>query len=234
MPDGKSILYVAYKDTAESDILKYDLTTKKISQITQTSESEYSPNLTPDSKSISVVRVDIDDGQRFYTFPLDGYGHPHYFKGTDSIGYYCWLNDSGLAMFILRDVMSLQILNTNTSERKWIVSDIGRCMKLSPDKKSMYFVLKQNADEWSIFKLDISTLVMHKVITTLKGSEDFAIMPDGSLLMGSEGKLFRYRVGEKQWQQVADFISALGNFYRITVNTKGDKIALVAFTGEKP
>jgi Tol biopolymer transport system component len=234
MPDGKSILYVAYKDTAESDIFKYDLTTKKISQVTQTSESEYSPNLTPDGKSISVVRVDIDDGQRFYTLPLDGYGHPHNFKGTDSIGYYCWLNDSALAMFILGDVMSLQILNTNTSERKWIASDIGRCMKLSPDKKSMYFVLKQNANEWAVFNLDISDLVMHKVISTLKGSEDFAITPDGSLLMGNDGKLFQNKAEEKEWRQVADFTATLANFYRITVNAKGDKIALVAFTGSKP
>jgi tricorn protease-like protein len=234
MPDGKSILFVAYKDTIQSDVFKYDINTKKTSQLTKSEESEYSPNLTPDGKNISVVRVDKDNGQRFYTMPWKDISRPTLVKGTDSIGYYCWLNDSSLAMFILGDVMSLQILNTKTSERKWIASDIGRCMKLSNDKKSMYFVLKQNPDEWSIFQLDILSLKMNKVISTLKGSEDYVILPDGSLLMGSEGKLFQYKSGDKDWQQVADFTSALGDFYRITVNAKGDKIALVAFTGKKP
>jgi Tol biopolymer transport system component len=232
--DGKSILYVAYKDSIQSDIFKYNLTTKKTSQLTNTPESEYSPNLIPDGKSISVVRVDKDSGQRFYTIPFNDLSSAHLIKGSDSIGYYCWLNDSSVAMFILGDVMSLQILNTNTSERKWIASDIGRCMKLSPDKTKMYFVLKQNPTEWSIFQFEIATNKMNKVISTLTGSEDFAVMPDESLLMGSEGKLYLNKSGSSEWKVVADFTSSLKDFYRITINPKADKIALVSFTGKKP
>jgi Tol biopolymer transport system component len=233
-PDGKSILFVALQDTIQSDIYKYDLATKKTTQVTHTAESEYSPNLTPDGKSISAVRVDKDNGQRFYTLPFKDVTQPRVVKGSDAIGYYCWINDSSLAMFILGDAMTLQILNTKNGDSKLIASDIGRCMKLTPDKKSLYFVIKQNENEWSIFSLDVATLAMNKVISTLQGSEDYAIMPDGSLLMGSEGKLYQYKAGEKDWQQVADFSSSAGNFYRITVNSKGDKIALVGFTGAKP
>src|SRR5690349_13431781 len=128
-PDGKSILFVALQDTTQSDIYKYDLASKKINQVTRTAKSEYSPNITADGKSISVVRVDKDNGQRFYTIPLNDMAHPKVVKGSDSIGYYCWLNDTSLAMFILGDAMTLQILNTKTSERRLIASDIGRCMK---------------------------------------------------------------------------------------------------------
>jgi Tol biopolymer transport system component len=233
-PDGKSILFVALQDTIQSDIYKYDIASKKISQLTNTAESEYSPTLLPDGKSISVVRVDKDNGQRFYTIALNDVVHAKVVKGTDSIGYYCWLNDTSLAMFILGDAMTLQVLNVKTSERKLIASDIGRCMKLSIDKKSMYFVLKQNSSEWSIFSLDIATHSMSKIVSTLPGSEDYAVMPDGSLLMGSDGKLFQYTPGEKDWKQVADFSASVGNFYRVMVNAKGDKVALVGFTGAKP
>lgn len=234
MPDGKSILFVALHDTAQSDIFKYNIASKKIIQLTHSGESEYSPNLTLDGKSVSVVRVDKDGGQRFYTMPLNDVAQAKVVKGTDAIGYYCWLNDTSLAMFVIGDAMTLQIVNTNTSERRLIASDIGRCMKLSPDKRSMYFVLKQNDNEWAIYSLDIATSTIYKVISTLKGSEDYAVMPDGSLLMGSEGKLFQFKEGEKDWSQVADFSSSLGNFYRITLNAKGDKIAMVGFTGAKP
>jgi Tol biopolymer transport system component len=234
MPDGKSILYVAFKDSTQSDVFKYELASKKLTQLTKTKESEYSPNLAPDGKSISVVRVDSDTGQRFYTIPLNDFSKAQLIKGTDSIGYYCWLNDSSLAMFILGNTMSLQVLNTKTSERKWIASDIGRCMRLSPDKKKMYFVIKQNETEWAIFQLDIFTLTITKVIATLKGSEDYAILPDESLLIGSEGKLYIKKAGSNEWKETADFTSSLKDFYRITVSPKGDKIALVSFTGKKP
>jgi hypothetical protein len=234
MQDGKSILYVAYKDTTQSDAFKYDIASKKVTQLTKTKESEYSPNLTPDGKSISVVRVDSDTGQRLYTISLNDFSKAQLVKESDSIGYYCWLNDSSLAMFILGNTMSLQVLNNKTSTRKWIASDIGRCMKLSPDKKKMYFVIKQNEAEWSIFQLEIATLTITRVISTLKGSEDFAVMPDESLLMGSEGKLYIKKPLSYEWKEIADFTSSLKDFYRITVSPKGDKIAFVSFTGKKP
>jgi Tol biopolymer transport system component len=138
-------------------------------------------------------------------------------------------------MFILGDAMTLQLLNTHTHERKLIASDIGRCMKLSHDKKQLLFVIKQNKTEWSIFKMDIETRGITKIVTTLKDNEDFAELPDGTLLMGSEGKLFQYLPGvSSDWQLASDFSSSLNSFYRISINLTGDKIALVAYTGKKP
>ena len=53
MPDGKSLLYVAVPDTTQADIFRYDFASGKISAVTSTEESEYSPMLTPDGKNIS-------------------------------------------------------------------------------------------------------------------------------------------------------------------------------------
>lgn len=234
-PDGKSILYVAVVDTIQSDVYKYDLSSKKFSQITHTKESEYSPSYSPDKKNISVVRVDQDTAQRFYNLPLNKTSTAQVIKGTDSIGYYCWLNDTMLAMFILGDAMTLQVLNTHTSQRKLIASDIGRCMKLSHDKKQLLFVIKQNSTEWSIFKMNISSFIISKVVSTLKDNEDFTEIPDGTLLMGSEGKLYSYKPeSDNSWKMIADFSSTLKSFYRIAINADGSKIALVAYTGKKP
>ncbi len=234
-PDGKSLLFVSVKDMTQSDVYSFDLASKKVSQVTNTKESEYSPSWAPDKKNISVVRVDKDSGQRFYNLSLNKTGNVQVIKGTDSIGYYCWLNDSMLAMFILGPAQTLQVVNTHTAERKLIASDIGRCMKPDADKKNMFFVIKQNENEWSIFKLNIASFTITKVITTLKGNEDFATMPDGTLLMGSEGKLFKYKPDtDKDWQQIGDFSATLKSFYRISLNLRGNKIALVAYTGKKP
>ena len=235
MPDGKSLLYVAVPDTTQADIYSYDFKSRKTAAVTKTAESEYSPMLSPDGKNISVVRVDTDKAQRFYKFPLKDQSAASLIKGTDSIGYYCWLNQDLLAMFILGNAMTLQVLDINKNERKLIASDVGRCMKLSRDQKKLLFVIKQNENEWGIFEMDIASMEKKKVVNTIPGSEDYALLQDGSLIMGSKGKLFRYDPSAGgDWKEIADFSAELGDFYRISVNAQGDRIAMVAFTGKKP
>jgi len=235
MPDGKSLMFVAVPDTTQSEIYSYSFKSKKITPVTSTKESEYSPMLSPDGKNISVVRVDGDNGQRFYKFPVKDYTSASVVNGTDSIGYYCWLNSGSLAMFILGSAMTLQVLDINKNERTLIASDVGRCIKLSNDQKKLMFVIKQNENEWSIFEMDIATMEKKKVVNTIPGSEDYAILKDGSLIMGSKGKLYRCDpVAGGDWKEIADFSTELGDFYRISVNVQGDRIAMVAFTGKKP
>jgi tricorn protease-like protein len=231
--DNKSVLFIAVHDTSQSDIYSYNLTSKKTSQLTHTSESEYSPAYDPELKNLSVVRVDRDSAQRFYTLPLNDLSKANVIPGTDAIGYACWIDVNTIAMFILGQSHSLQLLNKRTGERKLIASDIGRCMKMSPDKKFMYFVIKNNPDEWNIYKMNCSNHTISPVIKTLSNSEDFAILPDGSLLMGKDGKLFQTDM-KNNWLQVADFQKYLPSFYRLSLNHDGTLLALVGYTGIKP
>ena len=233
--DGKSILYVSVVDTTQSDIYSVDLQSKKISQLTNTKESEFSPTYSPDGKNLTVVRVDQDSGQRAYLLPENSLTSAQQIKGTDSIGYFCWLNDSLLSMFILGPANTLQVLNIHTGQRTLIASDIGRCLKLAPDKKSLTFVVKANEKEWFIYSMNIQTLKTERLVQTISGNEDFAFLPDNTLLMGSEGKLYSWKAGsDTQWNELADFSSTVHAFYRISVNADGSRLALVAFTGQKP
>jgi Tol biopolymer transport system component len=231
-PDGNKILYVV-ADSQQTDIFSYNIQAEINLQFTETAESEYSPAYTPNRKFVSVVRVDADSGQRFYSIPLNDLKNPQLIINTDSIGYACWLNDSSLAMFILGPANTLQLLNTITHERKLIASDIGRCLKLSPDGTKMFFVLKSNPSEWYIYSLDCIDHILKRVASTLPHSEDFAIMPDGNLIMGSEGKLFLLE-NTSGWKMIADFSVYLKDFYRLAVNKDGTLLALVAFSGKKP
>ncbi|HRH65929.1 MAG TPA: hypothetical protein PLU53_06505 [Bacteroidia bacterium] len=233
--DGKSLYYVRVEDTTQSDIYSVNLSTKKSERITNTKESEYSPFFSPNDKSLTVVRVDRDSGQRAYRLPFNSISSATLIPGTDSIGYFCWLNDSLLAMFILGPSNTLQVLNTKTLVRTLIASDVGRCLKLSPDKQEMLFVIKGNETEWFIYSLNVESLKTERMIRTIPGNEDFAILPDKTLLLGSDGKLFSWKAGlPESWTELADFTSTLHSFYRISVNAKGTRLALVAFTGKKP
>src|SRR5215471_16067287 len=56
LPDGDSLLYTSIRDK-QADIYRYDLKSRKTTQVTDTAESEFSPTITPDGNYFSVVRV---------------------------------------------------------------------------------------------------------------------------------------------------------------------------------
>jgi hypothetical protein len=227
-PDGNKIYYVSVRDTTQSDIYAYDLMTKKISQVTNTPVSEYSPLVSADGKSMTVVRVDADSGQRFYSVPLNGKSKPVFIAGTDSIGYYCRIDDNHYAMFLVGTANTLQILSLKDTSRKMIASDVGRCLRLSPDKKFLFYTLKSNDKEWKIIKLNLETYEGEPVIETLPASEDFAVLEDGTLLMAQGSKFFKFTPSRQDyWGELTDMGKTFHKITRLSINAQRNKIAFV-------
>jgi hypothetical protein len=229
-----SALYYSATDYKQCDIKRYFFATRVSANVNHSKESDFSPGLTPDGKSMSVVRIDLDSAQRAYTFPLNDAAHPVVIAGTDSIGYYCWLKDTLLAMFIIGEPSTLQILNRNMLTRTTVSSNIGRCLKLSADSSLLYFLVKHSETDWRIHTYNVKTAAVEEVAETMPGDEDFAVLHDGTLLMGDHGKLFALKKGKKKWKEVADFTASVGNFNRISISPKEDKIALVGILEKKP
>src|SRR5882672_6610513 len=100
LPDGESILYTSIREK-QADIYRYDLRAAATTQVTNTPESEYSPTLMPDKKSISVVRVEGDGTQRLWQFPLAGGGPSLILENIKPVGYHLWVDDNTLALFVL-------------------------------------------------------------------------------------------------------------------------------------
>lgn len=227
-PDGKKIFYVSVIDTTQSDIYSYDLLTKKTSQITATKESEYSPSILQDGKNITVVRVDADSGQRFYNVPLNQKLKPTFIPGTDSIGYYCKVDDKRYAMFLVGTANTLQILNLADTSRKLIASDIGRSLKLTPDKKFLNYILKSNEREWKVLKLNLETYTSEFVIETLPACEDFIVLSTGTLIMGKGSKIFSFTPGKQDfWKEETDLGKSFTKISRMALNAQGNKIVFV-------
>lgn len=228
-PDGKKILFVSIADTLQSDVYAYSLIDGKTSRISSTKESEYSPTLN-EKEWYTVVRVDADSGQRLYRFK--DASNAELVKNTDSIGYYCRLTDSTIAMFILGSPHSLQILNTSAGTRSRIDENIGRCLRLSPSGSKLYYVRKTTDKEWHLCSYNLRTKKIETIILTPEGSEDFAFLPDGTVIIGKDATL--YKLEDDHWTSVADFSRHFKSFYRIAVNKDGTMIALVCFMSDKP
>jgi WD40 repeat protein len=227
--DGQSILYTSIRDK-QADIYRYDLRGGATTQITKTPESEYSPTLMPDGKSISVVRVEADGTQRLWKFPLAGGAPSLILEKIKPVGYHLWIDDHTLALFILGKPNTLQIVDTRTEKAETIAENPGRILRRIPHQNKFSFVHKISDKEWAIKAFDLRTRTSASLIDTLPGVEDYAWMPSGLLLMAKDSKLFSVipLIG-KAWSEVADFSDAgLKNITRIAVSPKGDRIAVVA------
>ncbi len=228
LPDGASLIFTSIREGTQPDIYRYTLKDKSTTQMTRTTEGEYSP--TPAGKFFSVIRVEADQTQRLWKFPFDGGAPSLVLENIKPVGYHCWLDENTLALFVLGRPATLQIADTRTGKAETVESNIGRSLHRHPRRGTLTFVHKLTETEWLIKEMDIKTRKTETIIRTLAGSEDYAWTKEGVILMASGAKLFKFDPSkDKEWQPVADFAGAgIKSITRLTVSPRGDKLALVA------
>ena len=228
LPDGQSILYTSIRDK-QADIYRYQIHGGATTQITNTPESEYSPILMPDGKSISVVRVEADGTQRLWRFPVAGGTPSLILEKIKPVGYHLWVDDYTLALFVLGKPNTLQLVDLRTGKAEVIAENPGRILRRVPHEDKFSFVHKVSDQEWLIRTVDLKTRNITTFIKTLPGVEDYAWTPAGVLLMANGAKLFARKKSDWAWVEIADFSNAgLKSITRIAVSPKGDRIAVVA------
>lgn len=231
LPDGKALLYTSIGDDGQADIYIYSLINALTGRMTRTPESEYSPTVMPGGKFFSVVRVEADKTQRLWKFPMVNEGKPSLvLEKIKPVGYHLWIDAGHLALFILGQPNTLQLVDVATEKTETIAENIGRTLALVPRRNQISFIHKVSDNEWLIKAFDLKTRQINTLIKTLPGNEFYAWSPGGTLFMAEGAKLFKWKPNEdKDWQQVADFSSAgLKMITRLAFNPKGDKLAFVA------
>ncbi len=224
-------------DTTQTDIFGVNFSNETLTQITATSESEYSAQVLPGPTGelgtanfvprFSCVRVEADGvSQRIWEFPKDrsNNGEP-IFDDLVNVGYYLWVVQNALAVFQVGAPHNLAIVNRVSARKKNITANIGRCFQPMP-KGNMAFVHKLG-NSWLIKELDPRTSKTTLLTGTLPGSEDFVSMPDGTLLMGNGSKLYKFHKGQDSgWREIADFsYYGIQQISRLAV--RGNRIAIV-------
>lgn len=219
-------------DTAQTDIIALDLLLKTQTRVTATATTaEYSPTPMPGGKRFSAVRVEEDGNQRLWSFPLDrsDNGRPEFPK-IYNVGYHCWLRDTLVVFFIVGEndqPHTLYAVGTKAQKPQRVASNIGRCLVKRPDGK-LLFVQKPTEQTWFLKTWDAKTNAQEIVLKMPGGSEDFALLPDGTLLAGNGPKLFQYNPRrDSDWKEVADCSKyGVKKITRLAVSKDG-KLAVV-------
>lgn len=235
-PDGSAILFTSVRGgETQSDIYRYDLASSRLTPVTDTPESEYSPTMTP-AGNLSVVRVELDKDrtQRLWQFTPDGRDARVVLDAIKPVGYYAWVDGHTVALFVLGQPPTLQIVDTQTGVARVVAADIGRSLQPIPGGRTISFVQRERAGEsvrLLIEELNPATGQITVLTPAVPGGDeaDVAWMPDGTLLMARGDSLYAWRRGDPQWKAVAA-LDRLGlkQVSRIAVSPAGDRIALVA------
>lgn len=228
LADSTGLLFSSNRDGVQTDIYRYDITAKRVVQVTRTAENEYSPTLTPDGMTFSTVR---GAEQKLWRFTMDGQDAGLAWTHMGLIGYHVWISPTQMATFILgaqRQPNTLQLLDLRTGGSEVIESSIGRSLLMRPGRGTVSFVHKPQGAPWVIKELDPKTKQVVTLTNTLEGSEDLAWTPDGAIVMGQKGKLFLWRP-QTEWTEIADLTKqGVENITRLTVSQDGRWIAIVS------
>lgn len=227
--DGDQLLYTAI-DGEQADIWIVDLATLERRRVTETPESEYSPTPIPGEDAISVVRVEADETQRLWRFPLAG-GEPDLLlPDVKPVGYHAWSGTEDLVLFVLGEPITLQHARRGDGPGKILLENVGRALHPVPGSRQIAFVHKPSEAEWTIRTVDVATGELATVLATRPEREDFAWSPSGKLWMGDGSALYvADPKGDGGWRQVADFSPfGLSEITRIAIHPKETSIAFVA------
>ncbi len=227
--DSGSILYVSSRGGKSTDIYEYFLGSGKTVRITSSEEGEYSPRAL-DRNTITFVRE--GKGQEMTVWKYD--------RGTkkealalhikEPIGYYAW-NYKGDALVWVRYAFMVRWVNPTKGINEFVANYAQPSIPQQiPGTSRFSFMQRQPNDELWIKEFDPITRAIRPIIQSKDGKKDYCWMMDGSLLMGSGDKLFRFdEKSGKGWVTLVDMKQyGIKDISRMAVSFDSKHLAVVS------
>lgn len=228
LPDGSGLLYTSIDVDGQTDIHLYEFERARSRRLTRSVEAEFSP--TPMAGGgFAVVRVEADARQRLWRFDDRGREAELLLADIEPVGYMAWLDENRVAVFVLGEPPTLQLVDVRDGSVRELLRSVGRSLHPVPGEEMISAVHKVSDEEWNIVAFDGEGGEPVWLAEALLPSEDFAWTADGQLIMGRGAKLYVRRPGEGQeWVELAD-LSAHGieQISRIAVSPGNERIAVV-------
>jgi WD40 repeat protein len=207
LPDSSAILFSSNRDGKQMDIYRYDIAGHTLKQLTNTADNEFSPTVTPDGKSFTVIRQAAADGtQLLVKYDLATGAHQSVvFENVKPVGYHAWIDATHVAMFILGSGQgqpaTLQIGDTKTGTAEIAATGIGRSVLIRPRTGTVSFVT--SAQPRMIKEFNPETKTTTDLIAPFENSQDAAWTPGGVLLMAADKTIAMWRSGRTEWIPLA-------------------------------
>lgn len=240
----------------QPDILRVSLRDSSITYLTKTTEGEYSPKTGPYDNArdayytvrmefvgrdtfLRLWKMSTDPNQAQYAsrvFPV--------FKDLVNVGYYEFGPGGQVALHLNggpggTNALATSSLNAGSTGIPTVVANnIGRCFRFMAYPPQLIFLQKNTEAGDMLMSLEFgystapnnsNNRQARSLIPPLPGSQDFAILSDGTLIMASGSRLFKFKpLKDTDWVQIADFSAyQLNQITRLEVNRENNRIILV-------
>ena len=225
-PGGETLLYTSARNRTQTDIYRHDARSGTTRQVTQTAASEFSATPLPAGGGFSSIHESAT-AQQLWRFDSDGTSRGGIFDGVQPVGYHAWADDNMVMMFVLGAPATLRLGDLRTGDAEILADNPGRSLHKVPGRRAISFVRKIDDENWWIETYNLDSGEFTRLLPTLPGREDYAWMPDGSIVMGDGSRLYRARPGEP-WAEIADLTGAgVTGITRLAINDSGTSIAIV-------
>lgn len=232
--DDNTILYAGTRN-GQTDIARYNIRYGSKIWINHTEGSEYSPLKIPGQNAVSSIRLEKDGAQKLYKYSLRN-GESEVLIDEIIIGYHVWTDKNTLFSSVLEDGgLSLYSSSIKEMKHSQIQKNIGRSLHKIPNSERISYISKEDENLWEIKSFDLKTGAIGSIMGTLPKTEDMCWLPDGTLLMGVDNVLYKFKPEvDVDWIEIASLEEhGISNISRLTVNSSGSKLALVGEGGKK-
>ena len=237
--DGRTVYYVDDVNGA-TDIVRYDRTSGARTRVTQTPEAEFSPTPMPDGRSLSAVRVArptstgeaYTESQQLWRYDTTGRAIAP-ILGMRRIGYHCWIGDGMVAVFVVgnednNQPHTLRFVDLASRQSVTVARSIGRTIRMSPQQRLTY-VDKSDSTRWMLMVVMSFEEIGVPILVMPQGSEDFAWLADGRLLISTADGIVMASQTSDVWAftPVSGTLPLRGRIGRIAMSADGRTLAMV-------
>lgn len=199
--------------------------------VTQTPESEYSATEVPERSRISVIRVEADSTQRLWSFDLNGQDPRLELEDVAPVGYHAWSTPEVVGLFVLGSPPRFVIADAPDGDRRTVAEGIGRSLHRVPGhvdvglgRPLLSFTARLGDGTHVVSTFSPDGVDTSGVTALPEGVQDYAWLPDRSIVAGSGSTLMRWTQADG-WQPIGDL--GLGAISRIAVHPDGGVLAVV-------
>jgi hypothetical protein len=252
LPDGDSLLYTSAitnnkieQKVEQTDSMLISLKSGEVSNLTKSTESEYSPTSMPFGNSFSVIRA-VGDKQKLWRYPLNPEQQSakpasELLANVNPVGYHAWVDNSRLILFVLGEPHTLQLADINKQTSQVLDDDIGPSLFAIPHSSlhgtshgslMSYTASVGEGDniQWQLKSYHPETGQIAVLTTLPKGAYYYAWSGNGYAIAAVDGLLMQWDKGnpDKGWLQFADVSDMCPKgITRLSTNLQSSKIALV-------
>lgn len=239
MRDSRSVLFTSNRDGTQSDIYRYWIADRKLTQVTETPESEYSATVVPSGNGFSVIQVEADNTQRLWQFSFgvragSALQSSVVLPELKPIGYHAWIDADTVMVFVLGQPATLQRASPGSALAEVVAGNIGRSLVSIPNTRAVSFTTRDENGVWWIKRYDADTREVRALVRAAEGpagnaEPHTAWSRDGRLFMASGTQIFWWKEGAADWTPLGDLSAApVANISRLAVSPDGRWLAFVA------